>query len=193
MKKKETAWMKRKQLIYTGERKWEYGTILIEDGICLIENGEGDILLADSLQHSPIWVHHKGKWEQAGFQDKLVLACGAENISLSGGERIRYEKSVKRPLMALLDSLDDETFLAFLQHLHSFGLSVFDCVFSYNKGVFSDTSAGQGVSFYHFSNDTAQCAMQHHYSSEGTGDRFEWTASNGKRSIMYSAVQRGRK
>lgn len=46
MKKKETAWMKRKQLLYTEERKWEYGTILIEDGICLIENGEGDILLA---------------------------------------------------------------------------------------------------------------------------------------------------
>lgn len=76
--------MKRKQLIYTEERKWEYGTILIEDGICLIENGEGDILLADTLQHSPIWVHHKGKWEQAGFQDQLVLACGEENISLSG-------------------------------------------------------------------------------------------------------------
>ncbi|MCY9428985.1 DUF2777 domain-containing protein, partial [Bacillus spizizenii] len=34
---------------------------------------------------------------------------------------------------------------------------------------------------------------QHHYSHDGTGDRFEWTASNGKRSIMYSAVQRGRK
>ncbi|MEC2059930.1 MULTISPECIES: DUF2777 domain-containing protein [Bacillus] len=193
MKKKETACMKRKQLIYTEERKWEYGTILIEDGICLIENGEGDILSADTLQHRQIWVHHKGKWEQAGFQDQLVLACGEENISLAGGERIRYEKSVKRPLMALLDSLDDETFLAFLQHLHSFGLSVFDCVFSYNKGVFSNTSEEQGVSFYHFSNDTAQCAMQHHYSSEGTGDRFEWTASNGKRSIMYSAVQRGRK
>ena len=142
--------MKRKQLLYTEERKWEYGTILIEDGICLIENGEGDILLADSLQHSPIWIHHKGKWEQAGFQDKLVLACGAENISLSGGERIRYEKSVKRPLMALLDSLDDETFLAFLQHLHSFGLSVFDCVFSYNKGVFSDTSAGHTADAWHF-------------------------------------------
>ncbi|MCY9431894.1 DUF2777 family protein, partial [Bacillus spizizenii] len=55
-KKKETACMKRKQLLYKEERKWEYGTILIEDGICLIENREGDILLADSLHHSPIWI-----------------------------------------------------------------------------------------------------------------------------------------
>ncbi|MCY8510686.1 DUF2777 domain-containing protein [Bacillus mojavensis] len=185
--------MKRKQFLYKDEQKWEYGTILIEDDICLIENEEGDVLLAESLQNRPIWIQREGKWAQAGFQNKLVLTCCGEDISLSGGECIRYEKSVKRPLMALLDSLDDETFLAFLQHLHSFGLSVFDCVFSYNKEVFSDISEEQGVSFYHFSNDTAQCALQHHYSKGAAGDRFEWTASDGKRSIMYSAVQRGRK
>ncbi|MEC1605892.1 DUF2777 domain-containing protein [Bacillus halotolerans] len=185
--------MKRKQFLYKDEQKWEYGTILVEDGICLIENQEGEVLLAESLQNRPIWIQREGKWEQADFQDKMVLICCGEDISLSGGECIRYEKSVKRPLMTLLDSLDDETFLAFLQHLHSFGLSVFDCVFSYNKEVFSNISEEQGVSFYHFSNDTAQCALQHHYSRGTAGDRFEWTASDGKRSIMYSAVQRGRK
>lgn len=63
--------MKRKQLLYKEEQKWEYGTILIEDGICLIENEEGDILLADSLHHGPIWIQHKGKWEQSRLSGSI--------------------------------------------------------------------------------------------------------------------------
>ncbi|ARW06147.1 DUF2777 domain-containing protein [Bacillus atrophaeus] len=185
--------MKRKQYLFTEERKWEYGTIIVEDGICVIENEEGDMLLAESLPNAPVYIQLNGVWEKAGISSSFAVIRDGRRIPLSGGESIRYEKSIKRPLMALLDSLDDETFLAFLQHLRVFGLSVFDCVFSYNKGLFSGGSPEEeeGVSFYHFSNDEAQCALQHHYSrGSSSNDRFEWTASDGKRSIMYSAVQR---
>ena len=65
------------------------------------------------------------------------------------------------------------------------------------KGTFSVKIKKQkaGTVLYVTAADTdkKESKEAHHYSSEGTGDRFEWTASNGKRSIMYSAVQRGRK
>lgn len=33
----------RQKRIYAEKRKWIYGKILMEDGICLIENEEGDL------------------------------------------------------------------------------------------------------------------------------------------------------
>ncbi|KXZ18850.1 hypothetical protein AXI59_07210 [Bacillus nakamurai] len=178
--------MKRKQL-FSEKNKWERGTLMIEDGICLVENGEGDILLAESLGNAAVFIKLDGKWQPARIQGDTAEVDSGGTIVLSGGEAIRYEKAVKRPLLALLDSLDDETFLLFLKHLHGFGLSVFDCVFSYNQAMFS----GEGVSFYHFSADDAQCALQHHRGSSGKNDRFEWTASDGRRSIMYSTAKHG--
>ncbi|ASF54609.1 hypothetical protein WYY_14280 [Bacillus velezensis M27] len=175
--------MKRKQL-FSEKNKWGRGTLIIEDGICLVENDEGDILLADSLGNADVLMKRDGRWQPARICGGSA-ETGADTIPLLGGEEIRYEKAVKRPLLTLLDSLDDETFLLFLSHLHGFGLSVYDCVFSYNQALFS----GEGVSFYHFSADDAQCALQHHRGSSGKHDRFEWTASDGRRSIMYSAAR----
>ncbi|WP_438421577.1 DUF2777 family protein [Bacillus siamensis] len=177
--------MKRKQL-FSEKNKWGRGTLIIEDGICLVENDEGDILLADSLGNAAVLMKCDGRWQQAQIHGASA-EIGADTVALFGGEEIRYEKAVKRPLLTLLDSLDDETFLLFLSHLHGFGLSVYDCVFSYNQTLFS----GEGVSFYHFSADDAQCALQHHRGSPGKHDRFEWTASDGRRSIMYSAAKHG--
>ena len=39
----------RQKRLYAEKRKWIYGKILMEDGICLIENEEGDLLLVESL------------------------------------------------------------------------------------------------------------------------------------------------
>ncbi len=146
--------MKRKQL-FSEKNKWGRGTLMIEDGICLVENDEGDILLADSLGNADVLMKRGGRW-RLGTDLRRCGRNRRRHHPLLGGEEIRYEKAVKRPLLTLLDSLDDETFLLFLSHLHGFGLSVYDCVFSYDQALFS----GEGVSFYHFSADEAQCALQ---------------------------------
>ncbi|MCI3987891.1 DUF2777 family protein, partial [Bacillus vallismortis] len=57
-------------------RTWENGTIFIEDGICLIANGEGEILLADGLHHSPMWIQGQGKGGPGSVRSRVGVAGG---------------------------------------------------------------------------------------------------------------------
>lgn len=181
----------REMRIYEEDRRWIYGTIIMDEGICLIENEEGDICLFESLRSPGVYIDLDGKWVKAELFDRFAATERGENIPLTGGEAIRYLKTVKQAFLDFLYDLDDGQFYSFLDQLNSLGFSVFDCVYAFNGLSFSANPATEkGASFYQFSNDVKQCALQHHYERTGERkDRFEWTTSDGIRIVTISAYK----
>lgn len=181
----------REMRIYEESRKWIYGTVIMEDGICLIENEEGDLFLFESLKSPAVFVKLDGDWVKAELFDQFAVTEKHGNIALTGGEALRYLKTVKQAFLDFLNDLDDGQFYAFLDQLNSLGFSVFDCVYAYNGLSFlTGAECAKGVSFYQFSTDVKQCALQHHYERNGERkDRFEWTASDGTRIVTISAYK----
>lgn len=181
----------REMRIYEEDRRWIYGTIIMDEGICLIENEEGDICLFESLRSPGVYIDLDGKWVKAELFDRFAATERGENIPLTGGEAIRYLKTVKQAFLDFLYDLDNGQFYSFLDQLNSLGFSVFDCVYAFNGLSFSANPATEkGASFYQFSNDVKQCALQHHYKRTGERkDRFEWTTSDGIRIVTISAYK----
>ncbi|WP_307893856.1 DUF2777 domain-containing protein [Bacillus swezeyi] len=181
--------IEREKRIYREKRKWIYGNILMEDGICLIENEEGDLFLVESLKSPGVFISIDGEWLKAELFDRFAIIERSETVKLSGGEPIRYLKIVKQAFLAFLNDLEDGQFYSFLDQLNDLGFSVFDCVYAYNSLCFSaEKKDAEGVSFYQFSNDVKHCALQHHYErKDERKDRFEWTTSNGERIVTISA------
>ncbi|MFN2747058.1 MULTISPECIES: DUF2777 domain-containing protein [Bacillus] len=179
----------REKRMYAEKRKWIYGKILMEDGICLIENEEGDLFLVESLISPGVFISIDGEWLKAELFDQFAVTEHSETIQLKGGESIRYLKTVKQAFLEFLEGLDNGRFYSFLEQLNDLGFSVFDCVYAYNGLCFiSEKKGAKGVSFYQFSNDLKQCALQHHYERNGDHkDRFEWTTSDGERIVTISA------
>ncbi len=77
--------MKRKQL-FSEKNKWGRGTLMIEDGICLVENDEGDILLADSLGNADVLMKRDGRWQPAQICGGSA-EIGADTIPCSAGKK----------------------------------------------------------------------------------------------------------
>ncbi|PAE64249.1 hypothetical protein CHH90_09980 [Bacillus licheniformis] len=181
----------RQKRLYAEKRKWIYGKILMEDGICLIENEGGDLLLVESLNSPGVFISIDGEWQKAELFDQFAVTEKPETVKLTGGEPIRYLKTVKQAFLEFLNDLEDGQFYSFLDQLNSLGFSVFDCVFAYNGLSFwPEKKDVKGVSFYQFSHDMKQCALQHHYErKEEWKDRFEWTASDGERIVMISTFK----
>ncbi|NPC92142.1 DUF2777 domain-containing protein [Bacillus sp. WMMC1349] len=179
----------REQRIYNEKRKWMYGTIIIEEGICLIENQAGDLLLIESLLSPGVYIQLEGEWLKTELIAPFAVTERFGQIQLTGGESIRYLKNVKQALSDFLSDLEDGQFYSLMDQLNSLGFSVFDCVYAYNGLSFSaHPEMTKGVSFYQFSNDVKQCALQHHYErAEKKKDRFEWTTSDGERIVTISA------
>lgn len=103
----------RQKRIYAEKRKWIYGKILMEDGICLIENEEGDLFLVESLNSPGVFISIDGEWQKAELFDQFAVTEKPETVKLTGGESIRYLKTVKQAFLEFLNDLEDGQFYSF--------------------------------------------------------------------------------
>jgi hypothetical protein len=114
------------------------------------------------------------------------VQCDKKIIGLLDGETIRIRKQLIYSLERLLDELKDEAFLYFFNTLNSLQFSIHDCIYCYNHLTFLNGNEGaSGVNFLIFDNEECICSIQHHFDySSSHSDRFEFTLSSGKRTVI---------
>lgn len=170
------------------------GYIFIEDGHCLIEDAAGDLFLPESI-NGCIWLKNGTAWVEGvlcGKNHEFQTKDGA--LKLKGGEEISYPLSLLKPLEELLELLNDRQFELLLQELNRLGFSLFDCVYGFQPLSYLSLANQEGFSgaaFFQFANDSSHCSLQHHFRrGESVGDRFEFTLSSGKRSLIMETGEK---
>ncbi|MGE6630923.1 DUF2777 family protein [Bacillus sp. NPDC077027] len=163
-----------------GKRKWSLGYLLLEDGHCLIEDQTGDVMMIESLPNQMIYLQEEDGWTKGELNGTTILQENGRFIDVQGGETIQYARSVPKGLLDLLLTLNEDVFNEVIIQLESFGFSVYDCIFSYFNQM---QNVNKGVSFFQFSTDEANGALQYHIDRSSGTARFEWTTADGKRHV----------
>ncbi|MBD1380610.1 DUF2777 family protein [Metabacillus arenae] len=177
----------RKKVLQDQERSYQAGKVLHKDNQYLFyDDVLDDVQLLEYVveEEMEILVNlewQKGMWKGAG---KVHLPFG--NYDLKEGDFIRLKKDLPYALNKMLEAIPDETFLKLVQQLNSWGFSVYDCIYNYNQLLFMEKKTfKKGVSFYQFDNEESVCALQHHFErGMRNKDRFEFTTSRGKQSVI---------
>ncbi|HAQ08244.1 MAG TPA: DUF2777 domain-containing protein [Bacillus bacterium] len=142
--------------------------------------------LVDEFVHQEIEVLRNNKWRKGFLLDNGCIQTGNETLHLQDQELIKIRKQLIYSFERLLDELNDEAFIHFLNTLNSLDFSIYDCIYCYNHLTFLDNESGvSGVNFLIFDNEELISSVQHHfdYHTKQT-DRFEITLSNGKRAVI---------
>ncbi|KIY23254.1 MULTISPECIES: DUF2777 domain-containing protein [Mesobacillus] len=142
--------------------------------------------LIEEFAHQEVEVQRNSKWCKGILLDDGNIQTGKEILSLTDQEMIRIRKQLIYSFERLLDELNDEAFVQFIQTLNSLKFSLYDCIYCYNHLTFLDHKAGRsGVNFLIFDNEEHICSVQHHFDYyEIQMDRFELTLNNGKRTVV---------
>lgn len=142
--------------------------------------------LMDEFIHQEIELLRKDKWRKGFLLEDGSIQTGKETLVLQDQERIKVRKQLVYSLERLLDELNDEAFVQFINILNSFNFSIYDCIYCYNHMTFLDQGLRRfGVNFLIFDNEELISNVQHHFDyGETAADRFEFTLSNGKRAVI---------
>ncbi|MGE6675110.1 DUF2777 family protein [Bacillus pumilus] len=167
---------KRMKQLERCSRRWCSGYLLIENGHCLIEDEEGEIMLPESLQSTMICLKENDTWTKGELLGSMILHESGQLVEVQGGEVIQYTASLAKGWLDLLMFVPENVFYEIIAQVEQLGFSVYDC-------VFSSFHTFQRVSFFQFSTDTQSLALQCHHDSAAGQIRFEWTSSDGHRSV----------
>ncbi|MBU8609100.1 DUF2777 family protein [Bacillus pumilus] len=167
---------KRMKQLERCSRRWRSGYLLIENGHCLIEDEEGEIMLPESLQSTMICLKENDTWTKGELLGSMILHESGQLVEVQGGEVIQYTASLAKGWLDLLMFVPENVFYEIIAQVEQLGFSVYDC-------VFSSFYSFQRVSFFQFSTDTQSLALQCHHDSAAGQIRFEWTSSDGHRSV----------
>ncbi|MEC3592817.1 DUF2777 family protein [Bacillus pumilus] len=167
---------KRMKQLERCSRRWRSGYLLIENGHCLIEGEEGEIILPESLQSTMICLKENDRWTKGELLGSMILHESGQLVEVQGGEVIQYTASLAKGWLDLLMFVPENVFYEIIAQVEQLGFSVYDC-------VFSSLHSFQRVSFFQFSTDTQSLALQCHHDSAAGQIRFEWTSSDGHRSV----------
>ncbi|WP_342488274.1 DUF2777 family protein [Bacillus sp. FSL M8-0266] len=167
---------KRMKQLERCSRRWRSGYLLIENGHCLIEDEEGEIMLPESLQSTMICLKENDTWTKGELLGSMILHESGQLVEVQGGEVIQYTASLAKGWLDLLMLVPENVFYEIIAQVEQLGFSVYDC-------VFSSFYSFQRVSFFQFSTDTQSLALQCHHDSAAGQIRFEWTSSDGHRSV----------
>lgn len=167
---------KRLKYLQHHRQKWCNGYLLIENGHCLIEDEEGDIILPESLQSSMICLKENDRWTKGEWIGSMILLENGQLMEIKGGEAIQYTASLSKGWLDLLMFVPENAFYQIIDDIEQLGFSVYDC-------VFSSFYPFHAISFFQFSRDTQSLALQCHHHSAASQIQFEWTTSDGHRLI----------
>ncbi|PLR97665.1 DUF2777 domain-containing protein [Bacillus sp. T33-2] len=149
------------------------------------EETEEAVLLED-LIHQEIEVMRQNKWQKGYYLGEGTVQDGSDIIQLEDRETIKIKKQLVYSLERLLSEINGDTFVHFLTTLNSLNFSIYDCIYCYNHLTFQENADGiSGVNFIIFDNEEMICSVQHHFDYyEHGSDRFEFTLSSGKRTVI---------
>ncbi|WP_079508040.1 DUF2777 domain-containing protein [Mesobacillus jeotgali] len=177
----------RSNLIEFQPRSFNAGTVeYINSQWVFFDEETDEAALVDEFIHQEVEVQRNNKWCKGFLLDNGNIQTGNEKISLIDQEIIRIRKQLIYSFERLLDDLNDEAFVQFLNTLNSLNFSIFDCIYCYNHLTFLDHESGRsGVNFLIFDNEEYICSVQHHFDYfDIQNDRFELTLNNGKRTVI---------
>lgn len=174
-------------LIEFQPRAFNSGTVeYINSQWVFFDEETDEAALVDEFIHQEVEVLRNNKWCRGFLLDNGCIQTGNEQLHLQDQELLRVRKQLVYALERLLDELNDEAFIQFINTLNSLNFSVHDCIYCYNHLTFLDHESGMsGVNFLIFDNEELICSVQHHFDyHEKHNDRFELTMSNGKRTVI---------
>ncbi|MBM4764205.1 DUF2777 domain-containing protein [Bacillus sp. B15-48] len=177
----------RLKLIEGQPRAYDMGTIeFINQQWIFFDNETDEASLLEQYIHQEIDVLRNNIWTKGLLLDNGQVQCGNDLLNLLDRETIRIRKQLIYSLERLLDELNDEAFCHFIQALNSLQFSIHDCIYCYNHLTFlNPQKGGIGVNFIIFDNEEQICSIQHHFDySTHRNDRFEFTLSSGKRTVI---------
>lgn len=177
----------RSNLIEFQPRAFNTGTVeFINSQWVFFDEETEEAALVDEFLHQEIEVLRSNKWRKGFLLDGGCIQTGNEKLFLQDKEIIKIRKQLIYSLERLLDELNNEAFIQFLNTLNSINFSIYDCIYCYNHLTFLDAEKGSsGVNFLIFDNEEIICSVQHHFDyHEKQSDRFEITLSNGKRAVI---------
>ncbi|CAM3658396.1 DUF2777 domain-containing protein [Mesobacillus zeae] len=177
----------RQKLIEAQARAFHTGTVEYMNKQWVFFDEETDeASLLDEYVHQEAEVLRNTFWikgyllEDGGFRE------GASISQLENGETVRIRKQLIYSLEKLVEGLEDEALLYFLNTLNSLHFSIHDSIYCYNHLTFlNPEKEASGVNFLIFDNETQICSVQHHFDyGKKRVDRFEFTLSDGKRTVI---------
>ncbi|WP_338780969.1 DUF2777 family protein [Metabacillus sp. FJAT-52054] len=177
----------RKKLLHTQERSCMTGNICCFEGEWLFFEEDADEgKLVDTMDLSEMQVFNDGKWTHAIWLSEGKIKIESKELFLTDSHMIRIRRRLPFAFEQLLRSLDDDSFIRFTGELNQLGYSIYDCIYCYNHLLFTNKKLKTAcTSFYQFDNEDSICGVQHHcLPTDQILDRFEFTTSHGKRSIL---------
>jgi hypothetical protein len=177
----------RSNLIEFQPRAFNTGTVeYINNQWVFFDDETEEAALVDEFIHQEVEVFRSNKWCKGFLLDNGCIQTGNEQLFLQDQETIRIRKQLIYSFERLLDELNDEAFVQFINTLNSLHFSIYDCIYCYNHLTFLDNVNGKsGVNFLILDNEELICSVQHHFDyHEIQNDRFELTMNNGRRAVI---------
>ncbi|MEK5392419.1 DUF2777 family protein [Margalitia sp. FSL K6-0131] len=148
------------------------------------ETDEAFMLEQYSLQEVEIF--HRHQWLRGILEEDGKITLPTSTLFLQDKMKIRIRKQITFALEILLNELTDDVLFYFIYNLNLLDFSIYDCIYGHNQLSYLDEEENRnGVNFLIFDNGECICNVQHHFTYEQEcQDRFEFTLSTGKRTIV---------
>ncbi|MGM9987781.1 MAG: DUF2777 family protein [Bacillaceae bacterium] len=173
----------REYLIEQQPRAYTYGTIeyINEEWIFFDEEDDEAFLFFEEINNNQIEFFINGNW-QHGFiliEEKSFFLNN--NLFIPHQTMVRFRKRLNHMYEQLLQQLDDQAFIDFIQLLKQGDYSIFDCFFCHNSLEFWQKDWCEGVNIMLFDNQDFVCSVHHYYvrNPDISSNRFELTQTNG--------------
>ncbi|WP_164462126.1 DUF2777 family protein [Bacillus sp. FJAT-42376] len=177
----------RKKLLHTQERSCMTGNICCFEGEWLFFEEDADEgKLVDVMDLSDMHMLMDGIWYQAIWLSDGKIKTDSGEHSIADSHVFKIRRKLPFAFEQMLRSLDDDSLVRFTGELNQLGYSIYDCIYCYNHLLFTNKKLKTAcTSFYQFDNEDSICGVQHHrMPTEDVLDRYEFTTSLGKRSIL---------
>lgn len=91
--------------------KWCNGYLLMENGHCLIEDEEGDIMLPESLQSSMICLKEKDRWTKGELLGSVVLCDNGKLMEVKAVNAFNIQRLFLKDGLICLCSYQKASFI----------------------------------------------------------------------------------
>lgn len=172
-------------------RAFHEGTVeYINEQWVFFDNETEEASSLDDFVHQEVEIFRHNRWKKGILLENGKIKILNNIVLLNHQETIKIRKPLIYSLEQLLEEISDDAFYQFITHLNFLNFSIYDCIYCYNQlSFFSESERKEGVNFLIFDNQEDICNVQHHfYYDEKRNDRFEYTLSNGKRTILGKLI-----
>jgi hypothetical protein len=177
----------RTRLIEHQTRAFMTGTVEnINEQWVFFDEETDEAMMLEQYTLQEVEIYYKHQWLKGILKDDGKIRLPNTTLFLLDQMKLRIRKQIIYALEQLLNELNDEAFLYFINNLNLLGFSIFDCIYCHNYLSYLDDEENRnGVNFIVFDDSESICAIQHHFKyHKEQEDRFEFTLSTGKRIIV---------